>query len=148
MTIDITPRPWVEDVREADWAPDGGNVAIIHRVNGQDQLEYPVGNVRYRYPGYLSDPRVSPDGTHVAFMEHATVGDDRGFVKVVTSSGETKTLAGELWGEQGTVWSRAGRRLFYSGSDGSAYQAWSVNVDGRLRRAHSCPALTTRPCKT
>ena len=70
MTIEGAPRPWLENVREADWSPDGTTLAIIHVVDGRDRLEYPIGKVLYRFPGYLSDPRVSPDGTQVAFMEH------------------------------------------------------------------------------
>jgi Tol biopolymer transport system component len=80
MTIDGAPKAWLEQVREADWSPDGSTLAIIHVVDGHDQLEYPIGKVLYRFSGYLSDPRVSPDGTVVAFMEHPLPGDDRGYV--------------------------------------------------------------------
>ena len=98
MTLDGAPRPWMDNVRDADWSPDGSTLAIIHMVDGQDLLEYPIGQVRHRVSGYLSDPRVSPDGTQVAFMDHPTAGDDRGWLKLLTKSGEIKTLAGEYLG--------------------------------------------------
>jgi hypothetical protein len=51
MPIDGAPRPWLEHVREADWSADGASLAVIHIVNGQDQLEYPLGHVRYQAEG-------------------------------------------------------------------------------------------------
>ena len=58
--------------------PDGTELAIIHDVSGRDRLEFPIGKVLYEASGYLSDPRVSPDGRHVAFAEHPFRWDDRG----------------------------------------------------------------------
>ena len=39
MTIDGAPKPWLENVREADWSPDGSTLAIVHVVDGRDQLD-------------------------------------------------------------------------------------------------------------
>ena len=35
----------VEDVKFADWSPDGSDLAIVRRVDGRDRLEFPVGKV-------------------------------------------------------------------------------------------------------
>ena len=71
MTIGSSPRAVAEDVREADWSPDGSAMAIVHDLgNGRDRLEYPAGTVLHEASGYLSNPRVSPDGSRVAFVEH------------------------------------------------------------------------------
>ena len=44
MTLGSSPRPIMEDVREADWSPDGASLAIVHDLrNGRDRLEFPVG---------------------------------------------------------------------------------------------------------
>ena len=64
------PREILEDVREADWSPDGEQLAIVRSVNGSDRLEFPAGKVLFETPGYVSDLRVSPDGQRVAFFEH------------------------------------------------------------------------------
>ena len=46
----------MEDVREADWSPDGAALAIVHDLgNGRDRLEYPVGTRLHEASGYLSD---------------------------------------------------------------------------------------------
>jgi len=112
-------------------------------VNGRDQLEYPIGKVLYRFSGYLSDPRVSPDGTKVAFMEHQLEGDNRGWVKVIGADGNVKVLAGEYWGEEGLTWSPDGRRVYFSASrsGGETYQPMVANVTGTpdARQTFSSP---------
>jgi dipeptidyl aminopeptidase/acylaminoacyl peptidase len=98
MTLEGAPKPWLEGVREADWSPDGTTLAIVRDVNGLDHLEYPIGTKLYEASGYLSDPRVSPDGTRVAFMEHPARFDDRGYVKVIDASRTVTTLAESIKG--------------------------------------------------
>ena len=109
MALDGTPRPWLEHVHEADWSPDGTTLAVIHEVNGQDQLEYPVGRVRYRASGYLSDVRVSPDGQRIAFNEHPEKGDDRGVVAVVDLKGAHKILTPQYPAIEGLAWTSGGK---------------------------------------
>ena len=77
-------------------------------MGSKDRLEYPIGTVLYETAGYVSDLRVSPDGTRVAFMDHQSRFDDRGWVKVVDRDEKVTTLAGEFWGEEGLAWSRDG----------------------------------------
>ena len=61
MTIGSSPRAVLQDVREADWSPDGASLAVVHDLgNGRDRLEFPAGTALYEASGYLSDPRVSP----------------------------------------------------------------------------------------
>jgi len=60
------PREVIAGVREADWSPDGNDLAIIRDVNGKDRLEYPVGKVLAETGGYLSNPRFSRDGKRIA----------------------------------------------------------------------------------
>ena len=57
-----TPRPILEDVEDADWSPDGKELAVARRVGGRRRLEYPIGKVLYEPPGWVSCVRVSPDG--------------------------------------------------------------------------------------
>jgi len=134
MTTEGQTKPWMDDVREADWGPDGDTVAIVHVVGSTDKLEYPEGRVRYQTQGYLSDLRVSPDGSRVAFMEHPWKWDDRGYVKIVDrSGGPPTTLTGEFWGEQGLAWSRDGTTVYFSATAVAMgdYLPWAVSSSGR-----------------
>jgi hypothetical protein len=133
MTIGSSPRPVMQDVREADWGP-GGTLAVVHDLgNGRDRLEYPVGTALHEISGYLSDPRVSPDGTRVAFFEHQWRFDDRGVVRVVDRSGAVTTLSGELWGLQGLAWTPDGDTVVFSGNEagGALMQPMAVPASGR-----------------
>jgi hypothetical protein len=59
------PRKVMDDVLAADWSPDGRQLAVIRRVEGEFQLEYPVGKVLAR-PTPGPHLRVSPRGDRVA----------------------------------------------------------------------------------
>jgi hypothetical protein len=136
MTMDGAPRPRLDNVIEADWSPDGSTAAITRWVGGAVRLEYPIGHSLYERKGeYLSDLRLSPDGTRVAFFEHRVIGDDRGWVKVVGRSETPRTLAGEFVGLKGLAWSGDGRSVYFSavtpGNEG--YQPLVVNVEGTPR---------------
>ena len=41
MTLDGAARSWMDHVREADWAPDGTDIAIVRDVDHVDHLEFP-----------------------------------------------------------------------------------------------------------
>ena len=139
MSIEGSPRPWMEGVREADWSPDGSTLAIVHDMGSNDRLEYPIGKALYETTGYVSDLRVSPDGTRVAFLDHQQRWDDRGWVKVVDASAKVTTVAGEFWGAEGLAWSRDGTTLYFAANDRAAteearpgdvtYQVRSVRID-------------------
>src|SRR5262249_24539398 len=108
------PREIVEGVREADFAPDGENLAIIREVEGKDRLEYPIGKTLCSTGGYLSDLRVSRDGARVAFLEHPFRWDDRGEVDVVDQAGKKTSLATGFWGVEGLAWSADGKEILFS----------------------------------
>jgi eukaryotic-like serine/threonine-protein kinase len=134
MTIGSSPRPVAENVREADWSPDGVDMAVVQDIgDGRDRLEYPAGTTLYEASGYLNNVRVSPDGRTVAFVEHRLRFDDRGWVKVVTREGTVTTLTEELFGVFGVAWTDAGRSLVFSGSASAAslLQPMTVPVSGR-----------------
>src|SRR5262249_33747363 len=50
------PRELLDDVQEADWSPDGTQIAVVRRLNGRTRLEYPIGKLLYETSGYISHP--------------------------------------------------------------------------------------------
>jgi eukaryotic-like serine/threonine-protein kinase len=138
------PRELLDSVREADWSPDGTELAIIHDVGGRDRLEFPVGKVLYEASGYLSDPRVSPDGRHVAFAEHPFRWDDRGTVKIVDRAGKPAAVTPGYPAIEGMAWRPGGDEVLFSAfgsSDG--YVVRGLTLGGRLRVAVTGAGLLT-----
>jgi hypothetical protein len=87
------PREIQEGVRQADWSPDGSQLAIIREVGGRDRLEYPIGRVLREVSGYMTDVRVSPRGDRIAYFEHPRKWDDRGSVNIVDLAGKNTVLS-------------------------------------------------------
>jgi Tol biopolymer transport system component len=118
------PREVLENVREADWTPDGSGLAVIRDAGGKDRLEFPVGKVLYESAGYLSDLRFSPRGDRIAFFEHPWRFDDRGSVNIVDLRGKKTMLSDGYWGAEGIAWEPDGREILFSASLGGA--AWTI----------------------
>src|SRR5664280_2602312 len=89
------PREVLENVRSADWTPDGKQLAVtMAAANAKpSRLEFPIGKVLFQATGdgWPGDPRVSRQGDLVAFVDHSTYGDD-GTVAVVDLRGRKRTL--------------------------------------------------------
>ncbi len=145
MEVDGGPRALLENVRDAAWGPDG-ELAVVRRVGGVDRLEYPLGTLLYETSGYVSDPRVSPDGKHVAFLDHQWWLDDRGWLKMVDAAGKVTTLSSESWAAQGVVWTPDGGHILFSGvgADDVKLSVMAVDLaDGRTRGILGAPDQVT-----
>ena len=128
------PREILENVRQADWSPDGSELAILRVSQGKDRLEFPIGKVLYETAGYLSDLRVSPRGDAIAVFEHPRQWDDRGSLILVDRSGKRKLLSEGYWGEEGIAWSPAGDEILFSASpSGDSQVLYAVDLSGHRR---------------
>ena len=138
-------RPWLDDVEFADWAPDGGSIAVVRKVNGKYRLEYPLGHVlldNYQWPPYAI--RVSPEGDRVAFSSYTYEGSAQGLF-VVDRAGKVTSL-GRVSGQDSTVgtnlcWTANGREIWYRSFDrdetGTVY---AIDMHGRRRVVARVPA--------
>jgi Tol biopolymer transport system component len=130
----VAPRQISDDVQWADWAPDGKDLAVIRDVKLTSQLEYPIGKVLYQTAGWLSHPRVSPDGSAVAFLEHPARGDDGGSVAVVDRSGKKRTLGSRFASEWGLAWNPSGAEVWATGAKVGANRAlYGLSLGGKER---------------
>jgi len=121
------PREVLENVGEADWSPDGKELAVVRDAGPMRRVEYPIGKVLYETVGWISHPRISPDGNLVAVLDHPQRGDNLGRVLVLDRSGGKK-LEGPQAGT-GLAWARRGREVWHTG--GLTVQA--VTLSGRTR---------------
>jgi serine/threonine protein kinase len=128
-----TPRELLTSVHDADWSPDGSQLAVVHEVNGKDRLEYPIGTVLYETVGYLSDLRMSADGQRIAVTEHPEKGDDRGVVAIVDLQRNHKVLTPQYLSLEGLAWTPKDNSLVYGASiGGGILTAYEVTVGGEV----------------
>ncbi len=130
------PREVLDGVREADWTPDGSELAVIRDVGGKDRLEFPAGKVLAETGGYFSEPRFSPRGDRIAFFQHPFKFDDRGEVAVVDLAGKKTVLSEGYWGEEGLAWSPAADEVMFSaGNAYNNFRVYAVSLAGKRRVA-------------
>jgi eukaryotic-like serine/threonine-protein kinase len=133
------PRELLERVQEADWAPDG-SLAIVRRVEGRMRLESPQGRVLFDTPSWVSHPRVSPDGSRIAFLDHPVYADDHGAVTVVRAGEPPRRLTPVYASAQGICWTPDGREIWFSASEKGANTALlAVTLQGRVRTVTRAP---------
>jgi eukaryotic-like serine/threonine-protein kinase len=134
------PREIQEGVRQADWSPDGSQLAIIREVAGKDRLEYPIGHVLREVSGALSDVRFSPKGDRIAYFEHPRKLDDRGSVNTVDLSGNNTVLSEGYWSLRGLSWTPNSEEILFSASEsGGSYTVYGVTMAGKTRIADQPP---------
>ena len=127
------PREVLENVDWADWAPDGGSMAVVRWVGSRQRLEFPVGKVLYETSGWISHPRVSPDGLRVAFLDHPISGDDRGSVMVVDRAGK-RALGGSWSTVWGLAWPPGGKEIWLTAARvGSSRALHAISMSGKER---------------
>ena len=128
------PRPISETVEYADWGPDG-IFAAVRLVGGKVRLEYPLGKVLYETAGWIGHPRISPDGTQVAFIDHPYARDDGGSVAIVDKTGQKKTLTTlGFVSAQGLAWHPQLNEIWFSATTFGSSRALYAVSPGRKER--------------
>ena len=128
------PRGLASDVQFADWSPDGQTLALTRDRGGKTELEFPVGKAIYSVAGWLSHPRVAPDGKSIAVMHHPTRGDDGGFVELVDLAGKPKVLTKHYASIGGLAWRPDGQEIWFAGARvGFNRYLNAVSTSGRMR---------------
>ena len=138
-----SPREILDNVQDADWAPDGEAMAVVRYVpaNSHWRLEYPAGKVLLDTVNWISHPKISQDGKWVAFSDHGNPdGDDRGSVAVIGPDGHEKVLSSGWAAIEGIQWSPAGDEIWFSSSNsGSAENLRGVTLKSSLRDIANVP---------
>ena len=135
------PRIVAEAVREAEWAPDGSDLAVVRRVGTLENLEFPIGKVLYRSSGFISDVRFSPDGNRIAFADHKLFADDAGVVAVVDREGRRTVLSGDYTTVRGLAWSPDGREIWFTAGKNEEGGLYAVTLAGSRRTVWSGPSF-------
>jgi Tol biopolymer transport system component len=132
------PRALLENVRFADWSPDGSELAIMRRVGPNLRLEYPIGKVLHESPWILADARVSPDGQRVAF---ATFGPGGSSIQIATADRAGKierlgTVSGQVaeLSSDSLSWTADGNEIWFRSFDAATRDTiFAIDLKGKQR---------------
>ena len=129
------PRELLENVYDADWSPDGSEMAVIDRKDDKWRVEYPIGKVLLDTTNWITDLRVSPDGNYVAVFRHPPDSiDDRGNVLLLDREGKQRVISAEWEALQGMAWKPDGKEVWYSAAEsGDSYCIRASNHKGEER---------------
>ena len=134
--IDETAVEILNEIHWADWFPVQNSddlIAVVRDRNGKNCLEFPIGNVIYETDGWIGNPRFSPDGKKIAFIEYQFIGDDRGFVALYDFEAKSKQILTEIFvAAQGLAWSK-NEIWFTAAHRGSGREIKAVNLKGEVR---------------
>jgi Tol biopolymer transport system component/predicted Ser/Thr protein kinase len=121
------PREILEGVQDADWSPDGKQLAVSRVVGNQSRLEYPVGKVLFQSSGWVGALRVSPDGRHLAFFDHSQRGNNDGNLVILDSTGKERARGPFVKAAMALAWSPSGDEVWYGGIS-------AMSLEGRVRQ--------------
>ena len=129
-----SPHPIAAGVMAADFAPDGRDLAIVRQGAKTIALEFPAGKALYETGGWIGSPRISPDGTRIAFLDYSTVGFSAGSVAVVDRAGRKTTVSSGFVRMNGLAWAPGGREIWFTASrSGSLQTLFGVTPAGKER---------------
>ena len=138
------PRKRDSNIEFADWTPDGSNMVVVRDAGVKNQLEFPVGKVLYSTAGYVTNPRFSPDGKLIAFIDHPSHRDDGGSVVIMDLSGKRTVLSSDWASALGLAWSPTGDEIWFTASKaGDDRQLWAVDLSQHQRILLSTPDILT-----
>ncbi|HEX4440596.1 MAG TPA: protein kinase [Thermoanaerobaculia bacterium] len=128
------PREILEDVQDADWSPDGKQLAVCRLVGNRGRLEYPIGKPIVESAGWLSSARFSPDGRLIAFIDHPQFGNNDGFIKIAALDGTIRATGPFARGNVGELaWSPKGDEVWFGGIE-------ALSISGKVRQVWSSPS--------
>ncbi len=135
------PREILDNVTDADWSPDGTNLAVCHIVGGRNRIEYPIGTVLDESGGRPTQSlRVSPKGDMIAFFAYDNaVGD---FAVTVLDLHGKKRVISRGW-RVGTYlnWTAQGDEIWFGGvKPGGDPALRAVSLSGKERVVAEAPA--------
>ena len=138
------PRELLKGVTEADWSPDGKNLLAVRMDNGKAILEYPIGKKILETEGWISSPRISPDGKQIAYIQHPIPSDDMGSITLADLTGKTKVLTETWTSARGMAWSSDGSEIWFTASGtGSSRWLYAVTTDAQVRVLTAVPGELT-----
>ena len=138
------PRAMVEHVREADWAPDGSDLAIVRRVGAMERLEFPLGKVLYQTPATSRTSASRATGSASPLPIIRSTATTTATSPSSTSQGRRTTLATGFQGLRGVCWSPDDTEVWFTAGSNAPYAGVvAQGVDARRAAVRTLLSLPT-----
>ena len=129
------PREVEGSVQEADWLPDGSDLAVMKggtKLALGRVLEFPKGHVVRETTLLAAHLRISPAGDRAAFIENPTALEGNLQIMLVDTTGQARAIetAKDL---TGLAWGPGGKEIWYSESGDDGSRIWALDLRGRRR---------------
>ncbi len=132
------------NIMAADWSRDGEALVVVRAVEGQNWLEFPIGKVLYRTAGWISSPRMSPDGGKIAFIQHPVRHDDAGSVMVIDTNGKIQGTPVDWTSANGLAWHpRTGELWLTAVRLNNSRSVWASKPGRTWRPVAQAPGVLT-----
>ncbi|MFT3706939.1 MAG: protein kinase [Archangium sp.] len=138
MEFEGIAREEIDGVSDADLGDDG-SLAVIRAEKDVFRLEWPAGNVLVRATSWLAQPRISPDGTRLAFIDHPFTEDDGGRVVVIDRTGKQLAATGSFLSVEGVAWGPNAEVWFTGTTHGVTRELRALSLDGTSRLIQRAP---------
>ena len=136
-------RDVMDGVRDADWSPEGSELAVSRREGRLDVLEFPLGHRLHEAPAIWS-LRVSRHGDRVAFMEAPFALPARGDLMVADRAGRKTTLLQREPAPLGLTWSPRDDEIWFGTPPSIELgEITAVSLDGRRRTLARLPGAVS-----
>jgi len=135
------PRSILENVNDADWSPDGMNLAVSRTIGGRNRIEYPIGRLLSESDGRPPlGLRVSPRGDLLAYFDYdSALGDFA--ITVLDTHGHKRVLSRGWRADGGLAWSPKGNEIWFGAAEtGTETTLRAVKLDGASRIITQAPA--------
>jgi Tol biopolymer transport system component len=137
------PRELLQNVSDADWIADSGQLAVVRWEDPRSVIEFPLGNKVHESPS-VSFMRVSPRGDKVAFCQTAPGRPGQGDVVVVDRAGKRTLLSSGWVGLFGLAWSPSGEEVWFTATRPSLEEGppalRAVSLSGKERLVARVPS--------
>jgi hypothetical protein len=135
------PRPILDNVTYASWAPNGEDLMVVHIVGGKRRVEFPIGHVLVESDAWRLIARLSPQGDRIALVEVKVPSYLSGHVEVMDLGGKRRTLTSEYPSINSLAWSADGREIWFGAGESRLFarKLKAVGLDGKLRDVTEFP---------
>lgn len=138
------PRNLESQTIAADWTADGKEMAVARIVEGNFEIEFPLGKVIYSSESWINYLRISPDANSIAFVQYPLGAGDAGQAVVLSRDGkEIARSKTQFISVEGLAWAPNGKEVWFGATPDHAWAdaIHALSLSGKERVVLRLPGM-------